>query len=236
MSEPNIGMDQAELRRLEKAVGRAMLKAAPGEWTSIRAEYRSAGRHIEVDVFVAGPDRVEHSVRPPMEVVEGLGRLRSGMYQPGRGTWLSAVYAIEPPSSFTVDYDPDTEPRWRRLPPPIGFQDELRFFPRADDNIPDWLRQRAGLPPAGPPPGTPTPPGGMPQQTPGPAPAGPAQPPLGTPPAGNPLPPAGGQPWSPPAPPSAPPPPPGQPWAPAGAPAPSAPQPADQRWTPPPTS
>jgi hypothetical protein len=151
-------MDQAEQAKVTRAIGRALLTVAPPDWTEIRAEYRSAGRHIEVDVLVAGPDRVIHPVRPPAEVIEGLGRLRAGMYQPGRGTWLSATYHLEPPSSFSVDFEPDTEPRWRRLPPPIGFQDELRFFPRTDDHIPDWFRHRAGLAPAPPP----TPPTGTP--------------------------------------------------------------------------
>ena len=193
-------MDQAEQARATRAVGRALLAVAPPEWTSIRAEYRSAGRHIEVDVFVAGPDRVPRPVRPPMEVVEGLGRLRAGMYQPGRGTWLSAVYALEPPSSFSVDFEPDAEPRWRRLPPPIGFQDELRFFPRTDENIPPWFRHRAGLPTPTPPSGTPvppsaaapvpTPPSGAPIQHQS-APGQPPTPPAGTPGFAQPTPPPG---------------------------------------------
>lgn len=187
MSDPRTTMDQAEQNRLTRQVGRALLTIAPQDWTEIRAEYRSAGRHIEVDVFVSGPDRVAHPVRPPAEVVEGLGRLRHGMYQPGRGTWLSAVYQLEPPSSFNAEFEPDVEPRWRRLPPPIGFQDELRFFPRTDDHIPDWLRQRAGLPPVVPqgdqPPAPPTPPTGFGQ--PPAAPPPPGQVPAQQPPTGS---------------------------------------------------
>jgi hypothetical protein len=150
VSEPPPVMDQAEQDRLTRQVGRALLAVAPSGWTQIRAEYRSVGRHIEVDVFVAVAARPSRPVPPPREVIDGLGRLRQGMYRPGRGTWLSAVYLLEPPSSFSVEFEPDLEPRWRRLPPPIGFQDELRFFPRAEPNIPDWFRQRAGLPPARP--------------------------------------------------------------------------------------
>jgi hypothetical protein len=185
VGEPQQRMDQAEQQRLTRSIGRALLKVAPPDWTEIRAEYRSAGRHIEVDVFVAGPDRLAHPVRPPMEVVDGLGRLRHGMYQPGRGTWLSALYLLEPPSSFSAEFDLDLEPRWRRPPPPIGFQDELRFFPRTPDHIPPWLRARAGLPPLDQPvqplTGTPNPPAGQP-------PIGAPNPPAGQP---SPTPPVG---------------------------------------------
>jgi hypothetical protein len=183
-------MDQPEQDRLTRQVGRALLTVAGQDWTQVRAEFRAAGRHVEVDVFVPGQDGTPRPVRPPQEVVDGLGKLRQGMYRPGRGTWLSALYLLDPPSSFSAEFEPDVEPRWRRVPPPIGFADELKFFPRDDDHIPDWLRQRAGLPPAGaeipatPPHGTPqqsTPPHGTPQQ------GGPhGAPPQGTPPNGTP--------------------------------------------------
>ncbi|GAB3464489.1 hypothetical protein [Actinophytocola sediminis] len=148
MTEPQPVMDQAEQDRLVRQIGRALLTVAGQDWTQLRAEYRAAGRHIEVDVFVSGPDNQPRQVRPPQEVVDGLGKLRQGMYRPGRGTWLSALYQLDPPSTFNAEFEPDEEPRWRRVPPPIGFADELRFFPREDEHIPDWFRQRAGLPPA----------------------------------------------------------------------------------------
>ena len=165
MTEPQPVMAQPEQDQLTRQVGRSLLTVAGEGWTQVRAEYRSVGRHVEADVFVTGPDGQERPVRPPQEVVEGFGRLRQGMYRPGRGTWLSALYLLEPPSAFSAEFEPDVEPRWRRVPPPIGFADELRFFPRSDEHIPDWLRQRAGLPPA---PGDqpPTPPGGTQQAQP----------------------------------------------------------------------
>ena len=210
MTEPQPVMEQAEQDRLTRQVGRALLTVAGQDWTQVRAEYRSAGRHVEVDVFVSGPDGQPRPVRPPQEVVEGLGRLRQGMYRPGRGTWLSALYLLDPPSSFSAEFEPDVEPRWRRTPPPIGFADELRFFPRADEHIPDWFRQRAGLPPAtgeqpatppsgqpthqaGPQSGQSTPPGGQPAQPGHPTPPGgqTVQPGHPSSPGGQPTPPRG---------------------------------------------
>jgi hypothetical protein len=196
VTEPQPVMEQAEQDQLTRQVGRALLTVAGDGWTQVRAEYRAAGRHIEVDVFVTGPDGTPRPVRPPVEVVEGLGKLRQGMYRPGRGTWLSALYLLEPPSSFSAEFEPDVEPRWRRQPPPIGFADELRFFPRADEHIPDWLRRRTGMPPTG----EPTPPGGA-QQISQPVPAGSGQPGAAqqhTPPHLEPhpeQPPPGGAPW-----------------------------------------
>jgi hypothetical protein len=155
MSVP--GVDPQQLIR---RIGRALLGAAPPGWRQIRAEYRAAGRHIEADVLVTAQEGEPHPIRPPMDVVELLGELRAVMYRPGRGTWMSGLYVLDHPSKYNAEFEPDTEPRWRRPPPPIGFQDELRRFPREDVHIPEWLRLRAGLPPTADP--TPTPPSGIP--------------------------------------------------------------------------
>ncbi|WP_158852009.1 hypothetical protein [Saccharothrix deserti] len=166
MSQPATPLTEQEQNQLVKQIGRAMLPALPPGWQRVRAEYRAAGRHIEVDLAFAGPDGQWRPVRPPMDVVQLFGQLRAGMYQADRGTWMSAVYEIEAPAAFSVDFNAEDEPRWRNAPPVIGFQDELRTFPRQDERIPEWLRQRLGLPPL------PTPPPAEPETA---APGHPAQ-------------------------------------------------------------
>ncbi|SEQ45292.1 hypothetical protein SAMN05216188_10385 [Lentzea xinjiangensis] len=147
MSQPVTPLSEQEQQQLVRQIGRAMLPVVPQGWQRIRAEYRAAGRHIEVDLAFAGPDGQLRPVRPPMDVVQMFGQLRAGMYHPDRGTWLHALYEIEAPAAFTVDFNAEDEPRWRNAPPPIGFRDELQTFPRPDQLIPDWWRQRVGLPP-----------------------------------------------------------------------------------------
>ncbi|MEU5694484.1 hypothetical protein [Actinosynnema sp. NPDC020468] len=148
MSQPaTAALTEQEQQQLVRQIGRAMLPAVAQGWQRVRAEYRAAGRHIEVDLAFAGPDGQWRQARPPMDVVQLFGRLRQGMYSTDRGTWLSAIYTIEAPSAFEVEFNAEDEPRWRNAPPVIGFQDELRTYPRSDDRIPDWLRQRVGLPP-----------------------------------------------------------------------------------------
>jgi hypothetical protein len=147
MSQPATPLSEQEQQQLVRQIGRTILPALPPDWQKVRAEYRAAGRHIEVDLLFAGPDGQFRPIRPPMEVVQLLGRLRAGMYLPERGTWLSAVYELEAPAAFAVDFNAEDEPRWRNAPPPIGFSDELRDFPRSEERIPGWWRQRIGLPP-----------------------------------------------------------------------------------------
>jgi hypothetical protein len=151
------GLDAAEQERLTRQLGRALVGAAGPGWQRLWAQYRSAGRHVEADMVVVDQDRHQRPVRPPMATIELFGRLRGGMYGPERGTWLSATFTVESSGDYSVTYEADEEPAWRRVPPMMAFTDELRWFPRAEESVPDWLRTRAGLvrEPVTPPEGTP---------------------------------------------------------------------------------
>lgn len=138
------GLGPAEQRRLTKRLGRTLVDAAGEGWQRVWAQYRAVGKHVEADLVVTGADGTQRAARPPMVAVELFGELRRGMYRPDRGTWLAATYTIEPSGGYAVDFEAEVEPAWRRVPPPIGFQDELRWFPRSAAAIPEWLRLRAG--------------------------------------------------------------------------------------------
>lgn len=158
MTRPPVPLTAAQQQELVQQIGQAAAAALPAGWQQLQVVCRAAGRHVEVDVTVLAPDNRTYPVQPHPELPRLFGVLRTGMYQPGRGTWLTATLVFSPQRPPYTDYQPDVEPRWRQMPPPIGFQDELRFFPREDRFIPPWLRQRAGaVPPPGAAPGQPVP-------------------------------------------------------------------------------
>ncbi|WP_328448913.1 ferredoxin [Amycolatopsis sp. NBC_00438] len=159
MSQPPGPLRPEQQHELVRQIGAVLTGQVPPGWRQLRVEYRAAGRHIEADLLVTAPDGLPRTLPPHPEAVRLLGVLRAGMYQPGHGTWLGAVLVFDPGRPPEADFGrPDLEPPFRHQPPPIGFQDELRFFPRAEERIPGWLRDRAGLPPlALPPPALPGP-------------------------------------------------------------------------------
>ncbi|WP_370934219.1 hypothetical protein [Amycolatopsis sp. cg13] len=169
MTRPPEPHTPAQQQELVQQIGQAAAAALPAGWQQLQVVCRAAGRHVEVDVNVLAPDNRTYPVQPHPELPRLFGALRTGMYQPGRGTWLSATLVFSPQRPPFADYQPDVEPRWRQVPPPIGFQDELRFFPREDRFVPPWLRQRAGAVPPPPVPGAAVP-------VPGAAPPGAGQP------------------------------------------------------------
>jgi hypothetical protein len=163
MSRPRAKPDQ---KALVKEIGKLLLRTVPKELPKMRADYRAAGKHVEVDLVGVDKDGVSESFPVPQELPELFDKLREVTYRDDRGTWLAATYHLERPGTFSVDFDGENEPKWRRKPPPIGFQDELKRFPREDPFVPDWLKQRMAAVPAaqvrggsGPQPGLPIPAG-----------------------------------------------------------------------------
>ncbi|MEV6606685.1 glycohydrolase toxin TNT-related protein [Kutzneria sp. NPDC051319] len=163
MSQPT-PLNPVEQDALVKQIGLALMKAAPQDWEQVRAYYRAAGRYFELSAEVTDQDGQSRAWTAPADIASLFARLRAGMYREGRGTWFNARYQLDRPSSYNLDFDRD-EPQWQNPPPLMAYTDEMRFFPRTDDNVPEWLAGR--LQPAGPP-RSPMPP--PPQNGPGPQP------------------------------------------------------------------
>jgi hypothetical protein len=132
---------------LVKQIGLALMRTAPDDWQQISAEFRATGRYYELSADVTDSDGSHHAWTASHDIAMHFAKLRAGMYREGRGTWFNARYQIEKPSSYNLEFDRQ-EPTWRTPPPPAAFRDELHFFPRTEDNVPEWLmRKLSGLPP-----------------------------------------------------------------------------------------
>lgn len=142
-------LDQAAQQNLIQELGRAVLRAIPPSWQEVGVEYRAAGGFSEITAHLVAPNGTHVPLSAPAEVGTMFARLRHGMHEPDRGTWISAIYRLQRPSSYSVDFNGDSEPDWRTPPPDAAFAEELRQYPRAAANIPGWLQRRAGTPDAG---------------------------------------------------------------------------------------
>lgn len=139
-------LDQAEQQRLIQEIGRLVVHALPPGWQETHVEYRAAGVHDEVSAVLIAPNGTQVPLAAPVDVKRLFVRLREGMYQPERGTWVSALYRLQRPGSYAVDFNGDQEPTWQNPPPPQAYIDELRMFPRPAESTPDWLARYSGAP------------------------------------------------------------------------------------------
>ena len=163
MAQPT-QLTPTEQDALVKQIGLAMLRVAPEDWEQLTVDYRAVGRYAESTSQVTFTDGSAEPWEMPADLRNLFARLRAGMYREGRGTWFNARYRLDHPSSYNLEYDRD-EPDWDAPPPPQAYPDDMRMFPRSDENVPEWLRRRLATapppPPAVPPAG---PAGGPPAQ------------------------------------------------------------------------
>ncbi|MGA6163757.1 glycohydrolase toxin TNT-related protein [Amycolatopsis magusensis] len=147
VAQPTTQLNATEQDTLVKQIGLALLRAAPRDWQRVTAEYRAVGRYHELTGEIVTADGDSREWVATHDIATLFGRLRGGMYRDGRGTWFNARYQLDHPSSYNLEYDRD-EPSWDLMPPPQAYADELRMFPRAEENIPEWLMRRmSGLGP-----------------------------------------------------------------------------------------
>src|ERR1044072_3776202 len=132
-----------------------MLRGAPDDWEQLTVDYRAVVRYSESTGKVVYTDGGSEPWTMPSDLQGLFARLRAGMYREGRGTWFNARYRLDHPSSYNLEYDRE-EPNWDLPPPPQAYPDDMRLFPRSDDNVPSWLGRRlSAAPPPGPGPGGP---------------------------------------------------------------------------------
>jgi hypothetical protein len=123
-------------------IARAVVGEVDGPWTSIRYEVESLAPYMEHGTFVTRPGGEVEQRFPPDDAVDLTEELRQVMYQPGAGTWFSAVLVVNEDGSADTNFNYDDEPAWPDPVQPVWYVQDLRKFPRDPDAIPDWLRNR----------------------------------------------------------------------------------------------
>ncbi|HWD06645.1 MAG TPA: glycohydrolase toxin TNT-related protein [Amycolatopsis sp.] len=147
VAQPTTQLNATEQDTLVKQIGLALLRAAPRDWRKVTVDYRAVGRYHELTGEIRTEDGSAQEWVATHDIATLFGRLRAGMYRDGRGTWFNARYQLDHPSSYNLEYNRE-EPAWRLAPPPQAYQDELRMFPRTEENVPEWLiRRLSGLGP-----------------------------------------------------------------------------------------
>lgn len=141
MATPTTQLNATEQDTLVKQIGLALLRAAPRDWRRVTAQYRAVGRYHELTGDVLTEDGTAQEWVATHDIATLFARLRAGMYREGRGTWFNARYQLDHPSSYNLEYDRE-EPRWNLAPPAQAYSDELRMFPRSEENVPEWLMRR----------------------------------------------------------------------------------------------
>ncbi|WP_440902697.1 hypothetical protein [Actinosynnema sp.] len=130
---------------LERAVT-ALAAEAPRGWTRVDVDAKLCSMMHVFGVQVSSDGGGAPLSMPlPKVVGNDLVRARRLMYEPGRGTWLSAKLTVFPDGGHRVEFNFDDEPAWRPPLHPVAYARDLEAFPRDDEHVPDWLREQLRL-------------------------------------------------------------------------------------------
>lgn len=141
-------LNQAEQQQMIQQIGRVFLSALPPGWHEAGIEYRAIGSYSEISAQIVAPNGTVIPMAAPADAARLFATLRHGMHEAVRGTWVSALYRLQRPGTYSVDFNGDYPPNWQTNPPQAEFADELRRYPRSPDKTPAWLAEFAGVPAA----------------------------------------------------------------------------------------
>jgi len=130
--------------QLSVALAKAVVAALPTGWTHGRYQASVVVGRSEDELAVRLADGTQSLVDPPARVRELVPWLKHRMYQPGRGTWLSATFTVVSDGNMYPEFSYDAEPGWARPVTDQTYRDELEAYPRDPASLPRWWADRIG--------------------------------------------------------------------------------------------
>jgi hypothetical protein len=138
-------LDVEDQNAILGSVTTLLVQRLPGDWEQLFVDFRMVGRYLETQVSGLTMYGSSFDWELPPEALPFFVQLRDGMARPGRGTWFTLKFHLVHPDTYSAEFDRDGEPDWTQPPAPEHLAEELEIYPRDDDAIPAWLRERAGL-------------------------------------------------------------------------------------------
>lgn len=139
---PALSLTEEYIEDLHEEYSEYLIEAAPADWRRLRyTVYATVDHHAYRSIAVTA-DSSEVPFHPSVELLELFHPLRNSMYEPGRGTWLTAIYEFDRDGepSFTFDYD--SQPPAEMNLSAEDYANDFEYFPRDTAHIPDWLAEQ----------------------------------------------------------------------------------------------
>ncbi|PDP87528.1 hypothetical protein CQJ94_10730 [Glycomyces fuscus] len=138
-------MDPVRQQELVRGMALELVDAAPHGWASMHYRYDYIGGAAASENLVTFEDGETERKRHPRSVDKKAKLLKGEMYQEGKGTWLAMSVSVTRAGKFNAEFHYDEELGVHPVPPsPESYVFELGKFPRDDDAVSDWLREKIG--------------------------------------------------------------------------------------------
>ncbi|WP_169813186.1 hypothetical protein [Nocardia jejuensis] len=128
---------------VESALISALTDELPANWQLAVLWFSLVGEDGHAGIQLQLGDESVDDAKPSEEVLALVNKLKEVCYDQMTGTWLSGQVAIksdEDRAQFKLSFQ--DVPEWLPVPDADECRRELAAYPRAGDEIPEWLRQR----------------------------------------------------------------------------------------------
>lgn len=143
MTSSEMGPDE-QSQYVQEAV-RGLISRAPEGWSGLRYTYRSTVGFSDSDLEFTMRDGSKQGGTAPVSVFDAMDDLRRAMHEPGKGTWFTAVITADSFLAYRTNFDYDSEPNFVPQINAGSYLDDMRHFPRDEENTPDWLKRKLEL-------------------------------------------------------------------------------------------
>ncbi|MEV5867932.1 hypothetical protein [Streptomyces tendae] len=135
-------MTPDEQSQCVQGVLQGLISRAPEGWSELRYAYRSTVGFSSSDLEFTMCDGSKEGGTAPVAVFDAMDDLRHAMHEPGKGTWFTAVITADGSLRYRTTFEYDSEPDFVPQINAGSYLDDIRHFPRTEENIPDWLKRR----------------------------------------------------------------------------------------------
>lgn len=146
MSEGNRTVPVVRQGELIREISSLLPQRVEGEWRELILINNRLSMVADGHMRVTFSDGTSGGAFPPRETSDLLEELRDVMYSQGSGTWFSATFRVvreeSGETSANASFNYDEEPEWNFSVDPVQYAIDLEDFPRDEENIPGWLRER----------------------------------------------------------------------------------------------
>lgn len=146
MSEGDRTVPVVRQGELIRDIASLLPQRVEGEWAELQYTNNRLSMVADGHMSVQFSDGTSGGAFVPRETDDLLEELRDVMYSQGSGTWFSATFRVvreeSGETSANASFNYDEEPEWNFPVDPGQYAIDLEDFPRDEENIPDWLRER----------------------------------------------------------------------------------------------
>ncbi|WP_327141385.1 hypothetical protein [Nocardia sp. NBC_01327] len=102
--------------------------------------------HAGVKVIRSRKKQITENLEPSEAMLAMLADYKRACYDERTGTWLSGQISIAGPDNYRAQFSKTTDLPWVKIPPVTeSLKAELAAFPRATEEIPQWIRECISL-------------------------------------------------------------------------------------------